>query len=238
MRWEQQKTKALQWASVTFQNVPAKLKKVLMGLGKMNTIFAKATMSVDTRSVLKAAVLQLKEEKGLMFFVVNMADVHMGIAKPWPIYMVWLKTLVSIFPIVKRITVKWWRTMATEKKTKSVSLDPENKRYLDKQDNASALVNDLVQQVREGGDKSTAMIEWQLDKKRDQKRETEKKLNRIENSIEELEQMKQGFNRVEQENLEKAKKMFSNPTDPTDPAIQKWANKCGMKPDELIQHID
>lgn len=124
------------------------------------------------------------------------------------------------------------------KETKTVSLDPDNKRYLDKQDNASALVNDLVTQVREGGDKSTAVIQWQLHEKQKQKRATEEKLDRIENSIQELQQLKDGFQQVETDNLERAKELFDDPTDPTDPAIQKWAKKCNMTPTELIEEID
>lgn len=127
----------------------------------------------------------------------------------------------------------------SEKRTRTVSLDPENDECLSKEDNASAVVNDLVEQYRQGADRDTVAIELQIKQKRREKELAENRVSRLTEDIEELQSLKQEFEVDEQAELDEAKDALENvPADPTNPAIKNWANKLGVSPQELIDTLE
>lgn len=125
------------------------------------------------------------------------------------------------------------------KETRTVTLDKENDEFLAEQDNASAVVNDLVTQYREGGDRGTVALELQKSQK---KRELETHRNFVQNletDIQELERLINEFKREESAELRQAKDALEHvPNDPENEAVKNWAQKLGMTPDELLSEIE
>lgn len=126
----------------------------------------------------------------------------------------------------------------SKKETRTISFDPENDRFLSNQDNASALVNDLVSQYRKGADKHSVAIDLQIEQKRRQLREKQGAVNRIEEEIDELEKLKRSFAQEEEAQLEEAKETLdADCYDVTNPAIQRWAEKLDMPPERVVEYV-
>lgn len=125
------------------------------------------------------------------------------------------------------------------KETRTVTLDEENDEFLADQDNASAVVNDLVTQFREGGDRGTAALELQ---KKQKERDLETHKNFVENleqDIAEIEALVQEFKREEDAELQEAQDALKHvPNDPENDAVQNWAQKLGMTPTELLSELE
>jgi len=126
----------------------------------------------------------------------------------------------------------------SDKKTKSVSLDAEVHDFLKQEDNASALVNDLVEQYRKGGDRHTAAIDLQIGQKERELEQAENKVSRLKHEIEELQSLKTTFEREENAELEAAIDALEGvPREPSNPAIENWAGNLGMTTAELIEEL-
>jgi len=125
------------------------------------------------------------------------------------------------------------------KETRTFSLDPDNDEFLANHDNASALVNDLITQYREGADRNTVALELQIEQKRRAKESKAKEVERLDDDIEELEQLKEEFQNQKPSGLEEAKDALTDtPRKENNPAIQNWASRLGMAPEELIKELD
>lgn len=126
----------------------------------------------------------------------------------------------------------------SDKKPKSFTLDKENAKMCDELDNASAVVNDLLTQYRQTGDRHTAAIDLEIEQK---EREIEEKVGTVERlrqDVEELKQLKASFNEQEDAELQQAREeLAETPKDPTNPAIQNWADKLGMTAQELVNTL-
>lgn len=128
--------------------------------------------------------------------------------------------------------------MSKDKTTRTVSISKKNDKFLSSTDNASALVDDLLEQYRQSGDKQSVAIDLQLRQKRREKREKQNSLERVDNEIKELEQLKQEFAVEETAQLEEVKKELSDtPREVTNPAIQAKADQLDMTPTELVQEL-
>jgi predicted phage gp36 major capsid-like protein len=127
----------------------------------------------------------------------------------------------------------------SDKKRRTVSLDAQNHDWLSDHDNASALVNDLVEQYRRNGDRGTAGLELQKKQKEREKEHLEQRLENIETDIEELDALIREYQRSEDAELAEARETLADtPRDPENPAIQSWAKDLGMTPEELIEDLE
>jgi len=126
----------------------------------------------------------------------------------------------------------------SDKETRTVSIDPENDDWLQNQDNASAVVNELVEQARKTGNIETAALDLQ---KRQKKRELElsrQKTQNLEQDIEEIEETKKQLSNYEDAKIEEAKEALPDGVDdPANPGVENWAAKLGMTPTELLNAI-
>lgn len=126
----------------------------------------------------------------------------------------------------------------TDKERRTFTIDPENDELCKEHDNASALVNELLEQYRKGSDKETVGIDLQIEQKQRELRDRRKEVKRIERDIEELEQLRAGINKQEDVELSKAKEALANtPKEPTNDAIQSWASDLGLTPAQLIDEL-
>lgn len=127
----------------------------------------------------------------------------------------------------------------TDKRRKSFSLDEPNAELCDDHDNASALVNDLLTQYRKGADKETVAIDLQIQQKKRELEEKDRQRERVESELQELRQLKAGVESRESADLQRAKDVLSStPRDPSNVAIQDWADDLGMTPEELIEELE
>lgn len=126
----------------------------------------------------------------------------------------------------------------TDKERRTFTIDPENDELCQEHDNASALVNELLEQYRKGSDKETVGIDLQIEQKQRELQERRKEVERIERDIEELEQLRAGISKQEDAQLSEAKEALANtPKEPTNDAIQSWASDLGMTPAQLIDEL-
>lgn len=126
----------------------------------------------------------------------------------------------------------------SDKETRTVSLSPDNNDYLKNKDNASAVVDDLITQLREGGDRQTAVVDMQIEQQRREITEAENRVERLEQGLDELLSLRQELQNEESAELQEARQALENtPKEPDNPAIQEWAKRLGMAPEELLQQL-
>jgi len=126
----------------------------------------------------------------------------------------------------------------SEKKQKSFTVDLENAELCEEHDNASALVNDLLEQYRKGSDEETAGFDVQIDQKQKELRERQKGVKRIQQDIQQLKQLKAGVSKKEDAKLEEARDALENvPLEVGNPAVENWAGGLGMTQQELINEL-
>jgi len=105
-------------------------------------------------------------------------------------------------------------------------------------DNASAVVDDLLDQYRKTGDRATAALDLQIEQKEGELSEVQDTVSRLERELAELRELRSQFEEQESAELKKARKELEDtPKDPSNPAIENWAGKLGMEPTELIEKI-
>lgn len=127
----------------------------------------------------------------------------------------------------------------SDKERRTFSLDPANDEYCKELDNASAKVNRIITQLRKGAAADTVAIDTQLQQKRRELNEAERKVERIEDDIAELERVKADLTSQDWAEMTEARNALRNtPKNPTNPAIKKWANKLGMTPERLVERLD
>lgn len=126
----------------------------------------------------------------------------------------------------------------SDKETRTVSLSPDNNDYLKNKDNASAVVDDLITQLREGGDRQTAVVDMQIEQQRREITEAKNRVERLEQGLDELLSLRQELQNEESAELQEARQALENtPKEPDNPAIQEWAKRLGMAPEELLQQL-
>jgi len=126
----------------------------------------------------------------------------------------------------------------SDKKRRSVTLDPENYEYLQQLDNGSAVINRVVSQLRKGGDEQTAAIDLQIRQKKRELSNAEDEVARIETELTELTQLRDELqNRDSVELVQAREALEGTPKEETNPAVQHWADKLGMTEQELLDAL-
>jgi len=126
----------------------------------------------------------------------------------------------------------------SDKKRKTLTLDEENYECLQKEDNASAVVNDLVDNYRRTGDRGTAGLRLRAEHIREQCERAQKELQMYRNQLEDVERLIQEQERQEDEELLEAREALEHvPKEPDNPAVENWADKLGMTPTELLDAL-
>jgi len=126
----------------------------------------------------------------------------------------------------------------SDKERRTVTLDSENHEYLKKEDNASAVVNDLINQLRQSGERQTAALDLQIEQKERELSEAETTVDRLERELAELRQLRANYEHEEDAKLERAIDALENtPRDPSNPAVENWAGRLGMTPAELVEEL-
>lgn len=126
----------------------------------------------------------------------------------------------------------------SDKERRTITLTPENESYLSNQNNASAIVDDLITQLREGGDKHTAAIDMQIEQQERELEEAQRKVERLERGLGELRELRAELSAEESVELEEARDALEGtPKEVDNKAVQHWAKKLGLTPEELLQQI-
>lgn len=126
----------------------------------------------------------------------------------------------------------------TDRKRKTVTLEPANYQELQDSDNASAVVNDLVGQWRKTGARDTAGIELQIEHKERELKEARQTVARLEDELDDLRQMVDEFEATETDGLEEAReKLRGTELHPENPAVQNWSERLGIPPSKLIEEV-
>jgi len=124
------------------------------------------------------------------------------------------------------------------KKRKTMSLSEDNHEYLSNHDNASALVDRLVTNYREGGGSMRLVQECRAEEERAKLNALEKRAEIKRELLDELESSVDQKEMQKERKLSEAKESLKEtPKDTSNPAIQKWASDLGMTPQELIDEL-
>jgi predicted RNase H-like nuclease (RuvC/YqgF family) len=127
----------------------------------------------------------------------------------------------------------------SDKERRTVTLDAENDKVLEESDNASAIVNDLVEQYRKNGDRGTAALELQREQKQRELKNAKRKVENLEQDIAELDALIREYQREEDAELQEAReKLAETPKEPDNPAIKSWAKDLGLTPEQLLDELD
>lgn len=127
----------------------------------------------------------------------------------------------------------------SDKERRTVTLDAENDKVLEESDNASAIVNDLVEQYRKNGDRGTAALELQREQKQRELKNAKRKVENLEQDIAELDALIREYQREEDAELQEAReKLAKTPKEPDNPAIKSWAKDLGLTPEQLLDELD
>lgn len=126
------------------------------------------------------------------------------------------------------------------KSRRTVTLDEEIDEYLDAEGvNASQLVNRLVRSYQTAGGSEVGMLrlrEQQLEseiQELDSRRETKQdELERVREQLSELQDGRDDVIRDAAESLDDHVRV------PDNPAVQNWAEKAGLPPEEFLERLD
>lgn len=123
----------------------------------------------------------------------------------------------------------------SEKTARSVSIKVENDEWLSEKNNASALVDELIDQARKSGNIDVAALELQIKQKRRAMNEAKERHERLREELDELQALREEAVREEHARLDEALSVLENvPLDPENAAVQNWAGELGMTPQQLI----
>lgn len=123
------------------------------------------------------------------------------------------------------------------KKRRTVSLSAENDEFLKNHDNASALVNRLVEKYRKGGGREDIIQQYRLQEARTELDELQSRLEIKQDLVTELEQSVETSEDKRERLIKEASETLVS-TDPENEAVQHWAEKIGIPPEELVEEIE
>lgn len=129
----------------------------------------------------------------------------------------------------------------SDKVSTSVTLEPENREYLDREvNNRSAFINDLIEAHRKGkSEMEEAIARHRKQQLKSELRSVESREEQITNELEHINQ-KIASEEERKERLwkEAIDALEGVPMEPDNPAVQNWAGKLDMTPAELIEEIE
>lgn len=126
------------------------------------------------------------------------------------------------------------------KSRRTVSLDEENDQYLDADGiNASSLVNRLVRSYRSAGGDETGMLRLREQQLESEVAELESRLEAKRRELDSIRDQLSTFEDTQQSVLEEAAETISPQARSTDnPAVENWANKADLPPEEFLDRLD
>jgi len=127
------------------------------------------------------------------------------------------------------------------RKRVAVTLDPANVEWLDQHcDNRSAFINDLLTRARNNEDAIDRVVaRYRIEQLKREKATHEAQIEGIEQQLDELEDRKARGEEKREVRLEEAKQNLTDvPPDPTNPAVQTWADKLDMSPQGLAEELE
>lgn len=129
----------------------------------------------------------------------------------------------------------------SEKQRVTLNLDSGLVAWMDEEyGNRSKFVNDLLQRAKEGDSQMDRVVaQYQLEQLKGQKATVESRLESIEGQINKFKKKAQRFEE-EQENVVEDAYDSLNTTrlEPDNPAVENWADKAEMTPEELIEELE
>jgi len=128
----------------------------------------------------------------------------------------------------------------SKKKRTSISIDEDVYQYLQQSDvNGSGLINELVREYKSSDDRQVAALKLQYEQLINDAKELEERAQRKRDNAADVKQLLEDARGQEDELLIEARAALKfSPDDPDDPAVQKWAEKVGVEPTELLDLLD
>lgn len=126
----------------------------------------------------------------------------------------------------------------SEKDHLSATVDAANVRWLEQFDNRSAFINRLLTQARKTGNPEQAGLDLQIQQKRRELQNAQDRVENLQRDLDELERMRRRMADKEPVTVQEAREALDVSTlDPTNPAVQNWAEKAGLTEHELIDRL-
>lgn len=125
------------------------------------------------------------------------------------------------------------------KKRKTVTVDEDVYEYLDQPGvNASGLMNDLLKRHMNGGDVDGVVREFRINQLEEEAGEYDERAERKREQAERLRELaEEKRSKLDSELAEAREALATVPHEPSNPAVQNWAKKLGMTPDELLEGL-
>lgn len=129
----------------------------------------------------------------------------------------------------------------SDKERRTVTLSTDANRALEQEDNASAVVNDLVEQYARTGDRGAAGLKLRRKHKLNELEEARERVSRLESEVEELTALIEKREDTEAAEWDTAREVLgridADDLTPENDAVETWAEKLGVTPTELIEEV-
>jgi len=123
--------------------------------------------------------------------------------------------------------------------TVSFKVDDELFNYLQKKHNKSAYLRELVKADMRDDSGNLVGLQMQIETLEQQAQSHAEKEEMFQQRAEELKEVLDQSKENTQRGLQEAKENLTGvDRDPTNPAIQRWAEKIGMSPEQLCEELD
>ena len=121
----------------------------------------------------------------------------------------------------------------TDRKRIVVRLKDDMKRHVESKDNVSAYIRRLIEEDMKGHDTRMVGVQLQIETLEQQAQAAAERHEMFQSRVEELRELQEQAQQQRSHVVEQAQETLSVPADPSNPAIQNWANKAGMSPEEF-----
>ena len=131
--------------------------------------------------------------------------------------------------------------MTSDRQPRSVNFDKDNLEWMDDNiGNRSEFINDLIHQYRQGtSEMNDAVARFRLEQLASQEASLETRLESIRSEKNSVREKLNVAEEIKESELEDARvNLKGTPHDPSNPAIQKWAEKVGVTAPELIEELE
>lgn len=123
----------------------------------------------------------------------------------------------------------------------AITISEENREWLDENyNNRSAVINDLLTRARKGeGEIQRAVARYQKEQLEREKATLETKMKSVEEQLETVDARLERDNQQKQTQLREAAQTLDGvPKEPTNPGVQRQAEKLDMTPQELLDELE
>jgi len=130
----------------------------------------------------------------------------------------------------------------TEKKRTSITVDPAVYEFLKQPDvNQSGLINELVKEYKDNEKRQVAALKLRRDHLLQEATEAEETAEQKREQAAEVEALLEDARNAESDKLQQAREALSGIDDrdlsPENPAVQNWADKLDLSPEELLKQL-